>query len=377
MNNNRGNNNRRRGRGNNNRVPGNGGGGGGGGQQVNRIDSRARGNAPQLLEKYRKMAQDAHLNGDRVQAEYYLQFADHYFRVTADTRLRMEEQRLRQNGGQGYAPGYGNGNAGSVSGDHWQDQDIEDEALEFGMDANFAPPYERAPRREEQPRQDQSRQDQPRPDQSRQDQRDNRDQRNPRQRDAEPVAQTPAAAPVPLEGLRADEGEPIAPVTDNPFIRDARGPRGLRGRNDRRGGRRDDNDAPRSDAPRNDAPRAEPVRTENVRPESGRPETVRPETGRTDTRRRAPVERAAESPPLFDPSSLPPAIGARTDAVTEAPVRTRAPRLARTAATEAPSAAPSVEPAPVAPAVTEAAAPKKRGRPRKNPLPDANVGIEG
>ncbi len=92
LNNNRGNNNnnsnnRRRGRGN---RPNNGGGGG---QQVNRIDSRARGNAPQLLEKYRKLAHDAHLNGDRVQAEYYLQFADHYFRVLADARVRQEEQR--------------------------------------------------------------------------------------------------------------------------------------------------------------------------------------------------------------------------------------------------------------------------------------------
>ena len=85
-NNNRGNNNRRRGRGNRQ-------GGGGGGQQLNRIDSRARGNAPQLLEKYRKLAQDAHLNGDRVTAEYYLQFADHYFRVIADQRQRQEEQR--------------------------------------------------------------------------------------------------------------------------------------------------------------------------------------------------------------------------------------------------------------------------------------------
>jgi len=84
LNNNR-NNNRRRGRGNN-RQPG-------GGQQLNRIDSRARGNAPQLLEKYRKLAHDAHLNGDRVQAEYFLQFADHYFRVIADTRVRQEEQR--------------------------------------------------------------------------------------------------------------------------------------------------------------------------------------------------------------------------------------------------------------------------------------------
>ena len=94
------NNNRRRGRGNNNRQQG-------GGQQLNRIDSRARGNAPQLLEKYRKLAHDAHLNGDRVQAEYYLQFADHYFRVLADQRVRQEEQRGRsdrwQEGGEGPA----------------------------------------------------------------------------------------------------------------------------------------------------------------------------------------------------------------------------------------------------------------------------------
>ncbi len=95
MNNNRGNN-RRRGRGNNSRPQGGGSSGGGGGQQLNRIDSRARGNAPQMLEKYRKLASDAHLNGDRVQAEYFLQFADHYFRVIADTRQRQEEQRAQR-----------------------------------------------------------------------------------------------------------------------------------------------------------------------------------------------------------------------------------------------------------------------------------------
>lgn len=88
LNNNRGSN-RRRGRGNNRQQ---------GGNQANRIDSRARGNAPQLLEKYKKLAHDASLNGDRVQAEYYLQFADHYFRVIADTRALKDEQRSRQQG---------------------------------------------------------------------------------------------------------------------------------------------------------------------------------------------------------------------------------------------------------------------------------------
>ena len=86
MNNNR--NNRRRGRGNRNS---------GGGNNQNRIDSRARGNAPQLLDKYKKLAQDAQHNGDRVQAEYYLQFADHYFRVIADNKARQEEARAKRN----------------------------------------------------------------------------------------------------------------------------------------------------------------------------------------------------------------------------------------------------------------------------------------
>jgi len=69
-------------------MPGGGGGGGG-----NRQDNRQRGNAAQLLEKYKSMARDAQLSGDRVQTEYYLQFADHYFRVLGDSRVRFEEQR--------------------------------------------------------------------------------------------------------------------------------------------------------------------------------------------------------------------------------------------------------------------------------------------
>jgi hypothetical protein len=67
-------------------------GGGGGG---NRQDNRQRGNAAQLLEKYKSLARDAQLGGDRVQTEYYLQFADHYFRVLGESRSRFDEQRGR------------------------------------------------------------------------------------------------------------------------------------------------------------------------------------------------------------------------------------------------------------------------------------------
>jgi len=67
-----------------------------GGQPGNRQDNRQRGNAAQLLEKYKSMARDSQLAGDRVQTEYYLQFADHYFRVLSENRARFEDQSPRR-----------------------------------------------------------------------------------------------------------------------------------------------------------------------------------------------------------------------------------------------------------------------------------------
>jgi hypothetical protein len=64
-----------------------------GGQPGNRQDNRQRGNAAQLHEKYKNMARDAQLAGDRVQTETYLQYADHYFRVLGESRSRFEDQR--------------------------------------------------------------------------------------------------------------------------------------------------------------------------------------------------------------------------------------------------------------------------------------------
>ena len=81
---------RRRGRG------GQGGGRNLGGQPGNRQDNRQRGNAAQLLEKYKSMARDAQLAGDRVQTEYYLQYADHYFRLLSESRARFEDQNPRR-----------------------------------------------------------------------------------------------------------------------------------------------------------------------------------------------------------------------------------------------------------------------------------------
>lgn len=319
MNNNRGNN-RRRGRGNNGRPQN-------GGQQLNRIDSRARGNAPQMLEKYRKLAQDAHLNGDRVQAEYYLQFADHYFRVIADTRTRQEEQRARQNGGE-----------------RWQEQDAEEGGDDFSVEGDFpafdrpvsnrreredrddrgerqerSERYEGRRDREDRPREERQREDRPREERQRDERpREERggedrggrregNRRYDRNRNRDAELETPAAEDAaPGEGVPASEGEPIADANDNPFV--TRAARGLR-------------------------PRAE-------------------------RRPRGAKAAAEEAPATLDASFLPPSISAKAEA----------------------EPAPAAAPAPAAEPVAEEAsapAPKKRGRPRKTPVAEATEPAEG
>ena len=120
---------------------------GGGG---NRPEPRARGNAPQLHEKYKAMARDAQLAGDRVQTEYYLQFADHYFRILNETRARFDEQRpQRGDNGQGdgrYDAQHGDGQ------DEYDDEDGEgpiadDEPVENGRYAPQRQPRASAPDR--------------------------------------------------------------------------------------------------------------------------------------------------------------------------------------------------------------------------------------
>jgi hypothetical protein len=104
-------------------APGNGG---------NARDSRQRGNAAQLLEKYKSLARDAQLAGDRVQTEYYLQFADHYFRVLGETRSRFEEQRRGRE-------------------DYDDDEDYDDEAMEADGEDRQEPQPQRPAQRDVQP----------------------------------------------------------------------------------------------------------------------------------------------------------------------------------------------------------------------------------
>ncbi|WP_310476635.1 DUF4167 domain-containing protein, partial [Sandarakinorhabdus sp.] len=85
-----------------------------------RLDNRQRGNATQLLEKYRALARDAQQAGDRVTAEYYLQYAEHYFRILGDYRERQPEGRR---GREGFDDDGGDNDIDSADGDDDRNDD--------------------------------------------------------------------------------------------------------------------------------------------------------------------------------------------------------------------------------------------------------------
>ena len=55
---------------------------------------RSKGNVSQQYNKYLKLAKDTFSSGDRIQAEYYYQFTDHYYRLMLELGLSLEDQEL-------------------------------------------------------------------------------------------------------------------------------------------------------------------------------------------------------------------------------------------------------------------------------------------
>ena len=55
-------------------------------------DGRQRGSVAQLNEKYMSLASDASSSDDRILAESFLQFADHYYRLQKDIELNNENK---------------------------------------------------------------------------------------------------------------------------------------------------------------------------------------------------------------------------------------------------------------------------------------------
>jgi hypothetical protein len=172
-----------------------------GGQPGNRQDNRQRGNAAQLLEKYKSLARDAQLAGDRVQTEYYLQYADHYFRVLSESRARFEDQRRQR-------------------GDGFDEDEGEEDLVEAGDEQASE---EQRPDRGDRNRDRQSRRDRP---------RFNREDRSARENESEAEDMNGAEDSLPLDvlppAIGADAPAPLTTLDDEapaPRPRRARRPR--------------------------------------------------------------------------------------------------------------------------------------------------------
>ncbi len=129
---------------------GNGGGGGGGGAPIrsqggntplnrnhvfdsNGPDVRIRGTAQQLFEKYLQLGRDATSSGDRVTAESYFQFAEHYFRIL--NAMNQAVQQTQQSG-----PPPRPQRTHELQGSDSQAQDDQDEADQRREEAQIIPP---------------------------------------------------------------------------------------------------------------------------------------------------------------------------------------------------------------------------------------------
>jgi hypothetical protein len=298
----------------------------GGNNYGSRLDNRQRGNASQLLEKYRALARDAQQAGDRVTAEYYLQYADHYFRVLGDYREKAPNDG-RQRGREFYdddASGYNaNADDAEAGDDGDQDEDRADDRNEAVADSRGDD--NRSQWREE---------------------RGNAGGRNrDGNRDARPDNRNDGRGDGRNEGR--NDGR-----NDGRDRQNWNNPGAPRNRDDGRGEQRQRNDRPRDD-------------NRDERPRERRPEYQRP----------APAEAA-----INDEGPIPGLPGPATLRVKRPVADELAPRAERPARTLRRAVDPSavIEPAAVVEAVVpidavasgvagdaEAVAPRRRGRPRK------------
>jgi len=87
-----------------------------------RNEQKSRGNPKQLVDKYQNQARECLQAGDRMQAEYYFQFAEHYYRVLNENRNNNANQGDRDgqnnNRRQNSQDGDNAGNDGSQGGRH-------------------------------------------------------------------------------------------------------------------------------------------------------------------------------------------------------------------------------------------------------------------
>ena len=92
--------------------------------ESNGPDVKLRGNAQQLHEKYMALAHDAATSGERISAEAYTQFADHYFRLhqaavgVAETKRQQEQANAEVDDDEVSSPSKPDNEAASATGDN-------------------------------------------------------------------------------------------------------------------------------------------------------------------------------------------------------------------------------------------------------------------
>ena len=96
-------------------------------------DLRIRGTAQQLFEKYLQLGRDATGAGDRVMAESYFQYAEHYFRILNAINQASQQQQASQHQGGQQGPGGHSQGSNSQGGQHngqprREREGVEDEA---------------------------------------------------------------------------------------------------------------------------------------------------------------------------------------------------------------------------------------------------------
>jgi hypothetical protein len=98
-------------------------------------DLRLRGTAQQLFERYLQLGRDATSSGDRVMAESYFQYAEHYFRIIGAMQAAQQQSQQGQGGGYNQAgAGQANGHTGYNGQRRYGEGNMQDSHAQDGED---------------------------------------------------------------------------------------------------------------------------------------------------------------------------------------------------------------------------------------------------
>jgi hypothetical protein len=197
------------------------------GNNVNRVyesngpEGKVRGTPQQVVEKYLQLARDAQSANDRVLAESFFQFAEHYIRVLNVAQQQSEERRqqMQQEGARQDQDG------ARDSDDNDGDDNDGDGGDDYGVQqvAQHRPQRAEAPQPDHEPRVDRA--DRPREEFPRQERQQNERPRHERRAEADRPAPQPAVEA--LATIETDDeaaSGPIATPEDHSVV-DAPKPR--------------------------------------------------------------------------------------------------------------------------------------------------------